>query len=441
MNSLINKIKTKKAVIGIIGLGYVGLPLAMTFAKKFKVIGFDIDTKKEKMLNEGKSYIDDVLDEEIKEKLGKSFFPISNSKELKNADFIIICVPTPIDERKKPDIKYIVNSTKIIAEILHKEQFVILESTTYPGTTEEVMIPILEETGLKVGKDFGIAFSPERIDPGNKIYKIENTPKIVGGYNQECTEIAYKLYSSVIQQVIKVKNCKTAEAVKVVENLFRGVNIALVNELALIFEKMEIDIWEVINSAKTKPYGFLAHYPGPGIGGHCIPVDPYYLSYKAERLGYVARFIQLSGQINDFMKIHVINLIEKGLAEKNKKLRNSTICVFGTAYKKDISDARESPSKEIIEELVSANAKVKVYDKFVKTVNTIVGKFDSEKNLENAFKGIDCAVFVVDHSSFKNIDLQKYKKLMASPIIIDCRNIFEGKNLNGFIYYCIGKPR
>ncbi|RLI76191.1 UDP-N-acetyl-D-glucosamine dehydrogenase, partial [Archaeoglobales archaeon] len=283
MKNLLMKIKDKTARIGIIGLGYVGLPLAVAFARKFEVVGYDINEKTVNNLLNGKSHILDVSDDMIKKYLKKSFHPTADHKELEKCDFIVICVPTPLTAAKEPDLRYIKSACEVIAMILRRGQFVILESTTYPGTTEEVVIPILERTGLKAGIDFGVAYSPERIDPGNKTYTIEKIPKVVGGINTECTEIAAMLYGSIIEKVVKVRDAKTAEAVKMVENIFRNVNIALVNELALIFEKMGIDVWEVIDAAKTKPYGFMPFYPGPGIGGHCIPLDPFYMSYIAKR--------------------------------------------------------------------------------------------------------------------------------------------------------------
>jgi len=271
MKNLLLKIKNKTAKIGIIGLGYTGLPLAMAFAKKFDVVGYDIDKKIINQLLNGKSHVLDVSDKELKKYLDKTFNPTTSCKELGKCDFIIICVPTPLTAEKEPDLRYVKNASKTVAKILRKGHFVILESTTYPGTTEEIVTPILKKSGLKVGIDFGIAYSPERIDPGNKSYTVEKIPKIVGGINKECTEIAATLYSSIIKKVVKVRDTRTAEAVKMIENIFRNVNIALVNELSLIFEKMGINIWEVIDAASTKPYGFMAFYPGPGVGGHCIP--------------------------------------------------------------------------------------------------------------------------------------------------------------------------
>jgi UDP-N-acetyl-D-glucosamine dehydrogenase len=296
---------------------------------------------------------------------------------------------------------------------------------------------------LKAGIDFGVAYSPERIDPGNRKYTVEKIPKIVGGVNEECTEIAAKLYGSIIEKVVKVKDAKTAEAVKMVENIFRNVNIALVNELSLIFEKMGINTWEIIDAAATKPYGFMAFYPGPGVGGHCIPLDPFFMSYIAKRYGFIPRFIETSGEINEFMRMHVVNLVEKGLKKVDKKIREAKVAVMGLAYKKNVDDTRESPSINIIEELVNLGAEIKVYDPYVKSIKTKVGEFYSEERVESALRGADCAVFVVDHDVFREMEMRRMKELMelmASPVVVDCKNLFDGnKKMDIVIYLCIGK--
>jgi len=439
MKNLLMKIKDKTARIGIIGLGYVGLPLAVAFARKFEVVGYDINEKTVNNLLNGQSHILDVSDDMIKKYLNKSFYPTADHKELEKCDFIIICVPTPLTAAKEPDLRYIKSACETIAKVLRKGQFIILESTTYPGTTEEVVIPILERTGLKAGIDFGVAYSPERIDPGNKTYTIEKIPKVVGGINTECTEIAAMLYGSIIEKVVKVRDAKTAEAVKMVENIFRNVNIALVNELALIFEKMGIDVWEVIDAAKTKPYGFMPFYPGPGIGGHCIPLDPFYMSYIAKRYGFIPRFIETSGEINEFMKMHVVNLVEKGLKMVGKKLYGAKIAIMGLAYKKNIDDTRESPSIKIIEELVNRGADVRVYDPYVKSIKTKVGVFYSERNIEDALSGVDCAVFAVDHDVFRKMEMERMRELTLSPVVVDCKNVFKFKGTDNVVYLGIGK--
>ena len=425
MKNLLPKIKLKTARIGIIGLGYTGLPLAIAFAKKFNVVGYDIKEKTVDYLLGGKSHILDVGDSDLKQYLNKSFYPTTDHKELEKCDFIIICVPTPLTAEKEPDLSYIKNACETIARILKRGQFVILESTTYPGTTEEVVIPILERSGLKAGIDFGVAYSPERIDPGNKKYTVEKIPKVVGGIDEECTEIAAELYGRIIEEVIKVNDAKTAEAVKMVENIFRNVNIALVNELSLIFEKMGRNTWEVIDAAATKPYGFMAFYPGPGVGGHCIPLDPFYMSYIAKRYGFIPRFIETSGEINEFMKVHVVSQVEKGLRKVNKKIRGAKITVMGLAYKKNIDDTRESPSIKIIDELVNLGAEIKVYDPYVKTIKTKGGEFHSEKSVDDALRDVDCAVFVVDHDVFREMEMGRMKELMTSPVVVDCKNAFD----------------
>jgi len=437
MMELITKIKIKSAKIGIIGLGYVGLPLGIAFAKKFEVFGYDINEKTIKLLLNGKSHIVDVDKDVIKKYLNKSFFPTNNPQDLEKCDIIIICVPTPLTEAKEPDLDYIKSACITIARILRKGQFVILESTTYPGTTDEVVIPILEKTGLKAKEDFGVAYSPERIDPGNKIYTVENTPKVVGGINDECTNIASMLYQNITEKVVRVKDARTAEAVKIVENIFRNVNIALVNELSLIFEKMGIDTWDVINAAASKPYGFMPFYPGPGVGGHCIPLDPFYMSYKAKKYGFIPRFIETSGEINEFMKIHVVNLVESGLNKTNKKIFGAKIAVVGLAYKKNIDDTRESPSIKIIEELVNLGADVRVFDPYVKSIRTKCEEFFSKNNIEDTLRGADCVVFVIDHDVFREIKIERVKELMESAVIVDCKNIFN--NSDNIIYMGIGK--
>ena len=437
MNKLGMKIQNETALVGIIGLGYVGLPLAIAFSKAFRTIGYDINENYINGLMNGKSHILDVPDNIVQKYLFKSFNPTNNPEELKKCDFIIICVPTPLTEQNEPDLSYVKSACTTVSEILRIGQFIILESTTYPGTTEDVVRPILEKSGLIAGKDFGLAYSPERIDPGNKEYTIENTPKIVGGINDECTKIAASLYETAIKDVIKVENTKTAEAVKIVENIFRNVNIALVNELSLIFEKMGIDTWNVIDAASTKPYGFMAFYPGPGVGGHCIPLDPFYMSYIAKKFSIIPRFIETSGEINNFMKIHAINLVEKGLRKVDKKIYGSNIAVMGRSYKKNIDDTRESPSIKIIEELVNLGANIKVYDPHAKSIKTKVGIHHSEKSVNEVLTKADCAIFIVDHDEFKTFEIELLIKLMNNPIIVDCKNIF--KNIDQLIYLGIGK--
>jgi len=430
------KIEQRTAKIGIVGLGYVGLPLGVAFSKKFNVIGYDVNPKKIEMLKGGRSYIEDISSEDID--LSK-FRPTHNPKELQECDFIIITVPTPLREDKSPDLSYVKEAARTIGTILRPGQFIILESTTYPGTTEEVLVPILEEkSGLKAVRDFGVAYSPERVDPGNKKYRIENTPKVVGGLTPEFTEIASMLYGTIIERIVPVSDCKTAEAVKMLENIFRNVNIALVNELALIFEKMGIDTWEVIEAAKTKPYGFMAFYPGPGVGGHCIPLDPYYLAYRAKQFGVIPRFIETAGEINDYMPIHVVNILEKGLKKLGKSLRGSKIAILGLAYKKNISDTRESPSAKIIEEIIARGAKVRVNDPYAKIIKTRVGEFNSE-DIEEIINWADGIVIATDHQEYMVEIPNALNKISKSVVIVDSKNILSFQDIpNGVTYLKLG---
>ena len=437
MENLLSKIRYQSAEIGIIGQGYVGLPLAMAFAKKFTVFGYDVCTDTVERLRAGQSHIQDVTDEELSRYLRYTYFPTSDPEDLRRCDILIICVPTPLSEDKIPDLSCIKSACTTINTVLHPGQFVILESTTYPGTTDEVVVPILEETGLVAGSDFGVAYSPERVDPGNKNFPIDKVPTVVGGINAECTEVAAALYGSVMDQIVPVRDARTAEAVKMVENIFRNVNIALVNEMALIFERMGIDTWEVIDAAATKPYGFMPFYPGPGIGGHCIPLDPYYMSYRAKKYGFIPRFIETSGEINEFMKMHVINLAERGLRKVGKRLYGAKITVMGLAYKKNINDPRESPAIKIVEELANLGADVRVYDPFVHSLATKAGVFTSVGSVEEALSGAECAVFLVDHDVFRGISVETVKGLMASPVVVDGKNLFAGGE--GIVYLGIGK--
>ncbi len=424
MDKLISKINDNSAVVGIMGLGYVGLPLAMVFAKKFNVIGYDVSENIVTTLKSGKSHIKDISSNVLNTYLGSSFHPTSNVDDLNKCDFFIICVPTPLNGDHEPDLKYVESATITISKILRKDQFVVLESTTYPGTTEEVLVPILEESGLKAGVHFGVAHSPERIDPGNT-YNVEDIPKVVGGINQECTEIATMMYGAVLKHIVPVTNARTAEAAKILENTFRCVNIALINEMSLIFDMMDINTWEVVQTAATKPYGFMSFYPGPGIGGHCIPLDPYYLSYQAKKLGFMPRFIEIAAEINHYMKIYTVNVAREALRNVGKQLRNSNIAVFGLAYKKNIDDARESPALYVIESLKNLGSNVTIYDPYISAFKTPFGTLFSQNSIEETLKDADCAIFLVDHDEYRNIDQETITALMRHPIIIDCKNIFD----------------
>lgn len=431
IKDLKNKILDSSAVIGIMGLGYVGLPLAVEFSKKYKVIGYNKDESKIKFLLENKSYIEDVADDEINL---ERFYPTANYNDLEKCNIIIIAVPTPLRDDKSPDLSYIKDAAEMAGTILKRGQFIILKSTTYPGTTEEYLIPILEESsGLTSVVDFGVAYSPERVDPGNKKYNIKNTPNVVGGLTPEFTDICANLYEGLTNEIVKVKDCKTAEAVKMIENIFRNVNIALMNELSLIFEEMEINIWDAVDAAKTKPYGFMPFYPGPGVGGHCIPLDPYYLSYRAKQFGIIPRFIETAGEINDYMPVHTVNLTQKILIKSGKKIRGSKVLVMGLAYKGDISDTRESPSVKIIEEFKERGAKIEVYDPYVKGVKTRFGSFQSG-NLDKKIKWAECVVLVTDHKVFSNNLNLKMKFKESNIIIVDTRNVFKSHDFDDKSY-------
>jgi UDP-N-acetyl-D-glucosamine dehydrogenase len=422
---LIGKILDKKAQVAIIGMGYVGLPLAVEFARVgFKVTGLDIDAEKIGALQAGDSYIPDIPSTTVRSlvKDGR-FHPTTDPEALKNMDTVTICVPTPLRKTKDPDLSYIMNSVEVIRRSLHPGQLIILESTTYPGTTEEMVLPTLEETGLKVGRDFFLAFSPERVDPGNKQYTTRNTPKVVGGITAECTQLARTLYEQAIDKVISVSSTKVAETVKLLENTFRSVNIGLVNEIALMSDRLGINVWEVIDAAATKPFGFLPFYPGPGIGGHCIPIDPFYLSWKARQTGFEARFIDLAGQINSRMPEYVVEKIVESLNTHGKCLKGARLLIVGVAYKKDINDVRESPALDIISLLARRGAQISYHDPFVPSLS-VEGIEQSSKELdEKTLEEQDCVVIVTNHSG---LDYEMIAK--ESRLIMDTRNALKGFN-------------
>ena len=413
--SLIQKINNKDAKIGIIGMGYVGVPLGIEFTnKKLKVIGFDTDKQKVNDINSGKQIM-----KHISQKLMESFIKsgskaTSNFEELQNVDCILMCVPTPLDIYEQPDMSYVKKATKTISENLKKGQLIILESTTYPGTTKEIIKPILEESGLTAGKDFFLAYSPEREDPGNKDFSVSKIPKVIGGLTAKCLNVADVLYSKIVTKTIKVSSPETAEATKLMENIFRAVNIAMVNELKLIFERMNINIWEVIEAADSKPFGFMPFYPGPGMGGHCIPIDPFYLSWKAKEYNTEAKFIELAGEINRKMTENVAHRIGKALNDQAKSIRNSKILVLGIAYKKDIDDMRESPALKIIELLKFKGANVSYHDPYINNLKEIEYV---ELNKENLTKA-DAVLITTDHS---NVDYEYVGK--HAKLIIDTRNV------------------
>jgi UDP-N-acetyl-D-glucosamine dehydrogenase len=417
--SLKEKIEKRKAVVGVIGLGYVGLPLAVEFGDQgFKVLGFEISQKKVKVINSGRSDIDDIEDRQVKNLVGKGLLKATlNFSLLKNADCISICVPTPLSKTKDPDVSYILSAVEQVKRYLHPGQLVVLESTTYPGTTEELIRPILEKTGLKVGRDFFLAFSPERVDPANRNYFIKNTPRVVGGTTPLCTKIAKLFYEQIINKVIPVSSTQGAEMAKLLENTFRSVNIGLVNEVALMCDRLKIDVWEIIEAAKTKPFGFMPFYPGPGLGGHCIPIDPHYLSWKLKSLNYYARFIELAGDINSHMPEYVVERVTRALNQVKKTVKGSNLLVLGVAYKKDIKDVRESPALDVIKLFQNAGAKVKYNDPHVPSILMNCDTMKSVSLSSSLLKKTDCVVIVTDHSSYDYDWIVKNSKL-----VFDTRN-------------------
>jgi UDP-N-acetyl-D-glucosamine dehydrogenase len=416
------KLDRGEAVIGVIGLGYVGLPLARAFAvKKFRTMGFDIDPSKVEKLNRGETYLKTMPAEKVKEmrKLG-TFEATTDFPRLAECDAIIICVPTPLTKTMDPDLSYVVSSVRSVAKALRKGQLVVLESTTYPGTTDEVAKPLLEEKGLVCGRDFFLAFSPEREDPGNKNFETTIIPKVVGGVDAESGRLAVKLYGKAIQKIEPVSSAKVAEAAKILENVYRCVNIALVNELKVVFDRMGIDVWEVIAAASTKPFGFQPFYPGPGLGGHCIPIDPFYLSWKAREFGCHTRFIELAGEINTAMPHYVVTRVAEALNSRGKAVRGSKVLVLGIAYKKDIDDLRESPSLELIELLDAMGAEVIYNDPYVpstpKTRRHNLG-LKSQDVTPQLLKSMDCVLIATDHTVY---DWEKI--CSGSALIVDARN-------------------
>jgi len=418
--NLEQKLKRKTAFIGIVGLGYVGLPLALAFAKEgFKVLGFDIQQKRVDWVNKGHSYIVDVNKESLADAVErKSLEATTDQSRIKGVDAICICVPTPLTKTKDPDLSAVVYESEQISKYLQRGQLVSLESTTYPGTTREVMLPILERSGLKAGKDFYLAFSPERVDPGSKNYHIKNTPKVVGGMDSKSTKLATLLYSQVADEVVPVSSPEVAEMTKVFENVFRNVNIALVNELTMLCEKIGISVWEVIDAASTKPFGYMTFHPGPGIGGHCIPLDPYYLANKAREYDFHTRFIELAADINEHMPYYVVSRIMEALNVRGKSLKGAKVLVLGVAYKKDVEDIRESPSIKLIELLRGKGAKVTYNDPYVANIKVSDETLASVELTEKQLSSADCVVIATDHTCYD------YKSIARkSGFVFDTRGI------------------
>jgi len=426
-NKLIKKIQNADALIGVIGLGYVGLPLALAYAEKnFNVLGFDIDSNKVKALNSGQNYISHMDGKKVTQVVkSKKLSATTDFSRLGEPDAIIICVPTPLTQQLDPDMSYIVKTTEQIKKCLRAGQLIVLESTTYPGTTEELVKDMLEQTGMICGRDFYMAFSPEREDPGNKDFHTTNIPKIVGGVDKDSGDLAQALYEKAIQQTVRVGNARTAEAVKLTENIFRAINIAMVNELKIIYEKMDIDVWEVLDAASTKPFGFMRFNPGPGWGGHCIPLDPFYLSWKARECGIETKFIELAGEVNRLMPGYIIDKLQQALNERGKSIKGSKLMILGLAYKKDINDTRETPAFKIMRRLSEMGAKISYHDPFVPEIlhtrqwpeaPVLKSQPLKEKNITDK----DAVIIITDHTPVDYKLIAKHAKL-----IIDSRGVYR----------------
>ncbi len=417
--SLAEKITSKTARVGIIGLGYVGLPLAIAVSGAgFSVVGIEVDKEKGLKINGGESYIPDVEPSAVKKAVDEGRFSATTDfSAIKELDIISICVPTPLSEMHEPDISYVRSAANEISKYLKSGQLIILESTTYPGTTEEVVLPILEESGLTVGKDFYLAFSPERVDPGNKTFRIHNTPKVVGGVTPECTDLARAFYSQFVQLIVPVSSTRVAEMTKLLENIFRSVNIALVNELMLLSDRMGINIWEVIEAAASKPFGFMPFSPGPGLGGHCIPIDPFYLSWKARQYDFHTEFIELAGKTNESIPYYVMSKVSQALNSHKKSVNGAKILILGLAYKKDVGDIRESPAVKIINLLEKLGAEVAIHDPFIDQEIIGTKTYKSVALTPDIISESDCIVIVTDHT---NVDYNMVAD--NAKLIVDTRN-------------------
>ncbi|MBM4079013.1 MAG: nucleotide sugar dehydrogenase [Planctomycetes bacterium] len=426
LETLHQRITSREAVVGIIGLGYVGLPLVREFCHAgFRVTGFDTDPVKVDALRAGRSYIKHIPSDLVQSLVGGGkFHPTADFAELRNVDAIIICVPTPLTKTKDPDLSYIAKTADSIAQNLRRGHLVVLESTTYPGTTEEVVLPRLDATGLKCGQDYYLAFSPEREDPGNPKFSTHTIPKVVGGVEPASAKLAQALYGQVVVKVVPVSSAAVAEATKILENIYRCVNIALVNELKMLFDKMGIDVWEVIAAASTKPFGFQPFYPGPGLGGHCIPIDPFYLSWKAKQYGVPTRFIELAGQVNSAMPEYVIARLTNALNERGRPVKGSRVLVLGVAYKRDVDDMRESPALEIIEHLKALGAEVTYSDPHIPKIPPMRAhhlEMAAQPLTPDFLRQQDCVLIVTDHTSYD------YAWIVAnSALVVDTRNATKG---------------
>lgn len=418
-----NRLRNRTALIGILGLGYVGLPLARTFsARGFRVLGFDTDPIKVEKLRRGQSYIGHISEATVREMRQNRFDPTADPARLGEADVVIICVPTPLTGAREPDLTYVINSTKAVAATLRRGQLVILESSTYPTTTRGVVLPILEATGLQAGVDFFLAYSPEREDPGNPNFSTSTIPKVVGGLEPRSLELAVSVYRDVVVNVVPVSTPEVAEACKILENTYRAINIALVNELKVLYDRMGIDVWEVIDAAKTKPFGFQAFYPGPGLGGHCIPIDPFYLTWVARQYGLNTRFIELAGEVNTAMPTYVVGKVADALNEAAKSVRGSKVALLGMAYKKDIDDPRESPSFELMDLLLKKGANVSYNDPHVPSLPRMrhwphLEPMQSTRLTPEYLSAQDCVLIATDHTAYDYSFIVKHSKL-----VVDTRN-------------------
>lgn len=418
------RIKSRKAVLGVIGLGYVGLPLAVEMAGAgFQVYGIDVNEQKVAALFRGESYVIDVKSRQLASVIAAGrFHPGTDFSVIEKCDAVSICVPTPLRKTKDPDISFIVAVVAQIQKYMHKGLLIILESTTYPGTTEELIQHEIEKLGYKTGKDFFVCFSPERVDPGNAVFNTKNTPKVIGGVTPKCTELGCCLYSQILQKIVPVSSTKVSEMVKLLENTFRSVNIGLVNEIALMCDRMGINVWEVIEAASTKPFGFMPFYPGPGIGGHCIPLDPMYLSWKAKMFNFYNKFIELASDINANMPRYVISKVMDALNEQSKSLRGSKILVLGLAYKKDIDDIRESPALDLYAFLLEKGAEVDYHDPYVPTFKFNDSVVSSTEISPSVIKQYDCVILATDHTCFNYAEISENARL-----IVDTRNGFKSQ--------------
>ncbi|TLY21072.1 MAG: nucleotide sugar dehydrogenase [Nitrospirae bacterium] len=419
MEQFLKKIEDRAACVAVIGLGYVGLPLAVEFAKAgFRVIGIDVDAVRVGRLKRGESYIKDIPSVDLQKIIADGRFVATTALSfLAEADACCICVPTPLGKTKDPDVSFILQAARAVKSSLRRGQLIVLESTTYPGTTRELVLPMLEEDGLKVGVDFGLAFSPERIDPGNSTYGLKNTPRVVGGITPACTQMAVALYSQIVARVMPVSSVEAAEMTKLLENTFRIVNIGLVNEIAIMCDRLGINVWEVVEAASTKPYGFIPFYPGPGLGGHCIPVDPHYLSWKLRTLNYRARFIELAGEINAEMPEYVVGKIADALNRAKKSVNGSSVLILGVAYKRDIDDVRESPALDIIKLLCNKGAEVTWHDPYVRELKGMESLTRAAAVTSELLSQADCVVITTDHSTY---DWEAIVK--DANLIVDSRN-------------------